>query len=165
VASGFSRTPGRLSTLLLASATALSAALFLREARARSVFDLQRLESRYVKAGTFVATTLPENALIVTTWESGSVRFYSGRPTLVWDALDPAWLDRALMFVSGQGFEPYLLFERWEEPAFRQRFAGSPVAALDWPPMAEIGAQVRVYRPQDRVRYLQGLPSVTQYVK
>ena len=137
--------------------------LFLREARARSVFDLQRLESRYERAGEYVARRLPENALIITSWESGSVRFYSNRKTLVWDALDPAWLDRAIAYSRTRGLEPYLLFERWEEPLFRQRFAGSTVAALDWPPAAEIAGQVRIYRPEDRDRYLKGESKPTEY--
>ena len=68
----------------------------------------------------------------------------------MWDSLDPAWLDRAIAFSRARGLEPYLLFERWEEPVFRQRFAASPIGALDWPPTAEIAGQVRVYRPDDR---------------
>jgi hypothetical protein len=150
---------------VLGIVTVLVAFFLIREARDRSVFDLQRLEARYEKAGTFVATRLPPNALVITSWESGSVRFYSGRPTLVWDVLDPAWLDRALDFVRTRGFEPYLLFERWEEPAFRRRFGGTGIAALDWPPAAEVAAQVRIYRPADRETYSAGRRVVTEYVR
>ena len=64
-----------------------------------------------------------------------------------------------------RGFEPFLLFERWEEPLFRERFAGSATAALDWPPMAEIAGQVRIYRPEDRVRYQQGVSWATEYAR
>jgi len=138
---------------------------FIREARARSVFDLQRLESRYQRAGLYVASHLPPGALIITSWESGSVRFYSNRRTLVWDALDPAWLDRAIAYSRTRGLEPYLLFERWEEPLFRRRFLGSTVAALDWPPAVEIAGQVRIYRPEDRERYLKGDASPTEYAR
>ena len=129
------------------------------------MFDLQRLESRYERAGRYVAQRLPENALVITSWESGSVRFYSNRKTLVWDALDPAWLDRAIAFSRARGLEPYLLLERWEEPLFRQRFGGSLVAPLDWPPAAEIAGQVRIYRPEDRERYLSGDGAPTEYAR
>lgn len=139
--------------------------VFVREARARRVFDLHRLEARYERAGAYVATRLPANALVITSWESGSVRFYGRRKTVVWDVLDPAWLDRAVAYVRERGYEPYLLFERWEEPIFRQRFAGSTVAALDWPPAAEIGNQVRIYRPDDRQRYLRGEAAPTEYAR
>jgi hypothetical protein len=162
VASGFSRT---VTASALIVATVVLAVLFVREARARSAFDLQRLEARYEKAGTFVARRLPSNALVITSWESGSVRFYSRRPTLVWDVLEPAWLDRAITFASDRGFEPYLLFERWEEPRFRERFGGTGIAALDWPPMAEIAMQVRIYRPNDRERYRRNLATATEYVR
>jgi hypothetical protein len=138
---------------------------FVREARARSVFDLHRAEARYERAGMYVDSHLPPDALIITSWESGSVRHYGHRKTLVWDGLDPAWLDRALVYVRTRGYEPYLLFERWEEPIFRQRFAGSMVARLDWPPVAEIAGQVRVYRPDDRQRYLGGVGVPTEYAR
>jgi hypothetical protein len=139
--------------------------LFIREALARSVLDLHRLESRYERAGVYVAGHLPPNALVITSWESGSVRFYGHRKTLVWDALDPAWLDRAIAFSRARGLEPFLLFERWEEPNFRQRFAGSAIATLDWPPEAEIAGQVRIYRPADRQKYLSGNGVATDYAR
>jgi hypothetical protein len=139
--------------------------LFISEARARSVFDLHRLESRYERAGVYVAGHLPPNALVITSWESGSVRFYGHRKTLAWDALDPAWLDRVIAYSRARGLEPFLLFERWEEPIFRQRFAGSAIAALDWPPAAEVAGQVRIYRPDDRERYLRGAGVPTEYAR
>jgi hypothetical protein len=138
--------------------------MFVREALERRTFELQQLEARFERAGAFVGDRLPPNAMVITSWESGSVRFYGGRKTLVWDGLDPAWLDRALSYVRSKGYEPYLLFERREEPDFRQRFDGSAVARLDWPPMAEIASQVRIYRPDDRDRYLQGTLPPTEYL-
>jgi hypothetical protein len=150
---------------VIAAAAVVLAVLGVREAEARSAFRLQALESRYVRAGTFVAGRLPSNAVVITSWQSGSVRFYSGRQTLVWDALDPLWLDRAIAYLREQRLEPFLLFETWEEPEFRRRFATSPVAALDWPPIAEIGQQVRIYRPEDRERYRRGTIITTEYVR
>src|ERR1043165_6743603 len=145
--------------------TIVLASLFVREARVPQVFDLQRLESRYVRAGSYVASHLPANALVITSWESGSVRFYGHRKTLVWDVLDAAWLDRAVAYSRSRGYEPDLLFETWGEPLFRQRFAGSQTAGRDWPPMAEIASQVRIYRPDDRARYLRGEAAPTDYAR
>ena len=157
------RRRGTGAAYVLAAVTVVLALFFVREARDRSVFRLQALEARYARGGEFVARRLPANALVITSWQSGSVRFYSGRKTLVWDSLDPAWLDRAVDEVRRRGFEPFFLFERWEEPNFRQRFAGSPLGALDWPPMAEVATQVRVYRPGDRELYLRGEQPPTEY--
>ena len=81
----------------------------------------------------------------------------------MWDALDPAWLDRAIDDLRMRGFEPFLLFETWEESLFRRRFAASPLGALDWPPAAEVASQVRIYRPEDRERYLRGVQPPTEY--
>jgi hypothetical protein len=122
------------------------------------------MEARFERAGAFVANRLPSNALVITSSESGSVRFYAGRKTLLWDGLDQAWLDRALVYVRAKGYEPYLLFERREEPDFRQRFASSSIGRLDWPPMAEVASQVRIYRPDDRDRYLHGTLPSTEFV-
>jgi hypothetical protein len=159
------RIHARAATVAIAAVTLLWVAALGRESLDRGVFELKRLEARYVRAGAFVARRLPANAVVVTSWESGSVRFYSGRRTLVWDGLDPKWLDDALAFVRRRGLEPYLLFERWEEPLFRKRFAGSALSALDWPPMAEIAGQVRVYKPRDRERYIQGLDVPTEFAR
>jgi hypothetical protein len=153
------------SVPVLTAVTVVLAVLFVRAASERHAFELQRIEARFARAGRFVADRLPANALVFTSWESGSVRFYSGRRTLVWDGLDPEWLDRAVEFARLHRLEPFLLFERWEEPQFRQRFAGSPLAALDWPPMAEIGGEVRIYRPDDRGRYQRGMNVTTEYAR
>ena len=147
----------------VAMAALVLAVTWAGEARERQVFRLHLLEARYERAGTFVDRRLPPNAAVITSWQSGSVRYYSGRPTLVWDGLDPAWLDRAIRYLRVRGFEPFLLFETWEEPLFRRRFATSPLGALDWPPAAEVASRVRIYRPEDRERYLRGTQPATEY--
>ena len=160
-----SRVSRRTAAAVTAAVTLTIAVTLVYRARDRQVFHLAQLESRYVRAGDYVARRLPANALVVTALESGSVRYYSGRRTLVWDMLDPAWLDRALVFVREQGYEPFLLFERFEEQPFRERFTSSALGRLDWPPMAEIGGQVRIYRPGDRARYEAGESVQTDYAK
>jgi hypothetical protein len=155
------RVPG--GVWVTGAAVAVLSVVFVREARERPTFSLQRLEARFERTGVFVDRRLPTNALVITASGSGSVRFYSGRKTMLWDGLEPAWLDRALLYVQSNGYEPYLLFERREEAEFRQRFVGSDIARLDWPPMAEVATQVRIYRPDDRDRYLKGTLPPTEY--
>ncbi len=149
----------------LAVATAALMAVMVRTAVDRSAFALSALESRYVRAGMFVAQRLPENAVVLTSFDSGSVSYYSGRQTVAWDALEPAWLDRAIDYLRRRGFQPVVLIESWEESGFRRRFAGSQVALLDWPPAAEIRGQVRIYRPEDRARYQAGEQVRTEYAR
>jgi hypothetical protein len=160
---------GRLPPAWRAPAFALTCGalsiFYLDVAARRQVFELQALERRYRIAGEYVAARLPADAAVVTVHQSGSVRFYSGRQTLVWSEVDPASLDRALEYLRSRGYRPYLLFERWEEPGFRKRFEGrSTIGPLDWPPIAEIDRDVRIFDPADRARYISGTPVYTDRV-
>jgi hypothetical protein len=150
---------------LLAVAAAAVVALSLREAVDRNVFRLRGLEARFERAGSVVGERLPANAVVLSAWHSGSVRFYGDRLSVVWTEIDPAWLDAALAFFRERGYTPYLLLERWEEPLYRQRFSGMPLGRLDWPPMLEIATQVRIYRPEDRELYRDGRNAPTEYVR
>ena len=42
---------------------------------------------------------------------SGSITYYSGRPTLRWDLLDAASLDRAIASLRRAGYEPYVVLD------------------------------------------------------
>lgn len=167
--------PALVALLILASAVAVEAAtrariggvvpivvvvlaiLGAREAGNRQAFELQRMEGRYRDAASVVADRLPPNAVLITVWQSGGIRFHADREAVMWDSLDPAWLDRAVTWLTARGRQPFFLFERSEEPDFRARFRGySEFAALDWPPRIDLNRQVRIYDPADRARYLAG---------
>lgn len=136
-------------------------------ARARQVLDLQRLESRFVIAGRYVERALPSNAVVLAVQQSGSIRYHGGRPTLAWDAIAPAELDRTIAWLRANGRAPFLVLEDAEEPRFRARFGSRGAGALDWPPSAEISAavRVRVYDPGARTGFLSGIRVDTQYVR
>lgn len=147
---------GRMRGVVAIGTIAL-ALMGLRVAGARQVLDLQRMEGRYRETAELVSERLPRAAVLITVWESGSVRFHAGREAVVWDALDPAWLDRAVAWLTARGRTPYILTERGEEGEFRQRFsAQSSLGALDWPPRFNIVGQARIFDPADRARYLAG---------
>jgi hypothetical protein len=148
------------------AAAAVALAIFgVRTAADRQAFQLQRLESRFRDTGQYVHEKLPPNAIFFTVFESGSIRFHGDREAVLWDALDPAWLDRALEWSRSQSREPFFVLEQFEEPLFRSRFGtASALGALDWPPRAEIDRRVRIYAPGDREAYLAGKPVATDYV-
>lgn len=140
--------------------------LGLRAAAKHDAFALQSMESRYRHTAEFARDRLPPNALVITEWESGSIRFHAGTEVLLWESLDPAWLDRAITWLRSKGLKPYLVFERREEAQFRDRFGSrSEVGALDWPPRFDINRQVRIFDPDDRARYLAGEPYPTELVR
>jgi hypothetical protein len=144
----------RAPVLILSAA--LLAAWWVRAADDRMAFKLWQLERHFIDAGHFAAR-LPENAVVLTVKDSGSVRFYANHPTIAWDVLEPDWLDAALETLRQKGRKPYILIEADEEQRFKARFAGqSSLASLDWPPVAQIGVSIRVYDPDDRSRYLAG---------
>ncbi len=156
------RTPHTaLRTLLIA----LIAFYGIYTSRERQVFDLQRIERRFRTTGELARDRAPANAVFITVWHSGTLRFHAGRPTMLWDSLDPASLDRAVSWFVDRGLDPYIVVEQWEEPLFRERFAGhSALGSLDWPPRFDIDRQVRIFKPSDRVIYLQGGSVETEYV-
>jgi hypothetical protein len=134
-------------------------------ARDRLAFQMQALEQRYRSAGLVARDVLPADAAILTTWDSGAIRFHAQKEAIVWDALDPAWLDRAIQWLSVHGHRPFILVESWEEPRFRARFSeSSPLGKLDWPPKYEVDRTVRIYDPVDRERFLRGERVTTAYL-
>ena len=148
--------PARAGAVLAGVVLAVGA-FWITTARQRSAFELVRLERHFRDAGTFVAERRSDRTAILTVRHSGSVQYYSQRPTVSWDTLEPGSLDHALAFLRRQGLTPMLLLDTSEEPQFRARFEPeSPIGRLDWPPIARIGRTIRVYDPADRARYFAG---------
>ena len=154
----------RLSmTGLMPIAAVLIGLWCLRQAGQRQVLQLQQLEGRYRTIARAVHDRLPDNAVLITEWESGSIRFHAGREVVLWESFDPAWLDRGVSWLRARGYQPYLLFERREERAFRERFqANSDTGRLDWPPRLDLDRQVRIYDPADRARFMAGESYATE---
>ncbi|MDP9324177.1 MAG: hypothetical protein M3P13_11135, partial [Acidobacteriota bacterium] len=112
----------------------------------REAIGIGDWEQKYADVGRFVASRLPANAVVITMQHSGSVRYYSGRPTLRYDHLDADWLDRAIAHLRASGFEPYVILERWEIARFRERFPTQrSVGFIDRPPLAVHSREVYVY--------------------
>ena len=76
-----------------------------------TAFAIQRAEHRYVAVGEGIGRALPPNIVVMSMIQSGSVRLYSGRPTLRWDMLDPKRLDADVETLRAHGYQPYLLLE------------------------------------------------------
>jgi hypothetical protein len=137
-----------------------------RAAGERQAFELQQMEGRYRQTAELVRDRLPANAVLITEWQSGGIRFHAGRDVVLWESLDPEWFDRALTWLRSKGLQPYVLLERREEPQFRDRFRpASEVGALDWPPRFDLNRQVRIFDPADRARYMAGEGYPTENIR
>lgn len=137
----------------------------VRSAVDHDVLALQPLEGRYRQASQVILDKLPANAVLISEWQSGSIRFHADREVVLWQSLDPAWLDRSITWLKSKGLRPYVLVERREEQEFRARFRGqSDIGGLDWPPRFDINRQVRIFAPDDRDRYFAGESYTTEQV-
>ena len=126
-------------------------------ARDRAAFDLARLERKFIATGEYVRRSLPANAVMLTIWQSGAVRYYGERTAVLWDAIAPHDLDRVLASLEAQQREPFVALEDWERERFTSRFRGaSTIADLDWPPRVRIGRAVTIWSTRDRDRFLRG---------
>ena len=126
-------------------------------ARQRGVFLLG--EERYATVAALVAASTEPTAIVLTISHSGSVRYYAGRETVRFNAIDPAWLDRALEWLAARGRKPYILLEDWELPEFRARFGGSSdigrlafAPAVTWE-SSTVAGRVFLYDPIERDRF------------
>jgi hypothetical protein len=150
-----------LAALVVAGAVAVFAS---RSPQMRDARGLRALEARFPHTATVVATRLDAAAVPITIWQSGGLRFWPGREVMVWDALDPGWLDEAVSWLQIHGRQPAIVVERWEEEGFRSRFAGQRFGGLDWPPRYDVDRRVRIFLPEDRERYLAGEPVPTETI-
>jgi hypothetical protein len=106
----------------------------------RGVFRLRQEERKYPRVGIFVRDRLPPTAFVMAAQHSGSVRYYSHRPTLRWDVLDRAALDRAIVSLRKAGFDPFVVLDAGEDEEFRRKFGGAnQQAVLTMTPVATIG--------------------------
>jgi hypothetical protein len=113
----------------------------IQYARSHGAFPSGEGDARYGAIANLVRDATPQSAVVVTSQHAGPTWYYSGRRTLLFDALDPAWLDRALDWLAAHGHRPFILLEDWERPLFERRFAGQTRVNL-----AEL-APVAVYQP------------------
>lgn len=137
-------------TLLTAAITAAHINFIGRE----GVLQTKSVEEKYLRLTNYVARSLPPNAIFISHQYTGSIRYYTDRRILRYDWLVPNRLDNAVSTLTALGYKPYFLLEDWEEPVFRDRFADSALAKLDWYPTAEFrlgaGGHVRIYDPAKR---------------
>ena len=120
----------------VAAVTVLAVMHGVHRARWDGFFANADADQRYADAGVYIDSMTPPRAVVLAMQHSGSVRFYSGRATLRYDLLDPAWLDRAIDHLEVLGFRTYALLEDWEEEVFRQRFGREAARALGGGPLA-----------------------------
>jgi hypothetical protein len=130
----------------------------IQTARQHGVFAVWQSEARFVDVASWIDRHTPPGSVVITIWHSGSVRYYAGRTTLLWDVIEPAEFDLVVRKIEAR-HPVFLLLETWEQSRFTQRFAGAtPFAALDWQPRAQFGRDIALYDLAARERFHRGEP-------
>ncbi len=151
---------------LVAACTLVLVAANLQHAKALGVFDLRAREYRYEAAGRFLRADVPGDAVIVAAQHSTSAPYYSGRALLRADLLDEPGFARVAAWATAQGRPLVFVLDTAEADAFQERLGTMALAALDWPPRAEIGRPVatRIWVSTDRAAHVAGSPVRTTRV-
>ena len=143
--------PASTRGLVLLTLVVTACCLNVVHASREQAFNMRRYDARYRSAGRYLDAVLPDNAVVLTVQESGSVRYYAHVPIVRWDMLGSD-LDGTVAALRALGRHPVFLIEDWEKPDFASRFTLSPLATLDWAPRADIGDETRalLFDPADR---------------
>lgn len=130
----------------------------LQRAQGLGVFNVRDREFRYAAAGRLVRNELTANVVIVAAQHSTSAPLYAGRPVLRADLLDAGQFAVVTTWADREARPLAFVLDVAEVDAVRRRLGGSGLAALDWPPRAEIGRPVstRVWLSTDRPRWQSG---------
>jgi hypothetical protein len=138
----------------------------LWEARARETFRLSDQLRRVSQVAAYVNSEVPDAAVLVAGEQSGSLRYYTARPILRWDAAPDDTLAPALASSERAGRPVYIVLDAWEDDPFKRKYWTVPNVQLDWPPLLEAGTshRTRVWRLSDRDRFRRGehVPTVRQ---
>ncbi len=130
----------------------------LMVARSNGVFRLADQLRRVERVADLINEDVPPAAVLVAGEQSGSMRYYTERPILRWEAAAPASLAEVTAALEAERRPVYIVLDQWEESLFRARFAGLPAGALDWPPILDAGTshRTRLWKLSDRERFLAG---------
>lgn len=127
-------------------------------ARSFDTFKLKDQFRRVEQVADAIIHTAPLNAVIVAGEQSGSMRYYTGRSIVRWDAATAEAFPAAIETLLKAGRPIYIVLDAWEMEPFHQKFPDSGPAELDWPPMLEAGSSHRTlaWNLADRWRFQLG---------
>lgn len=127
-------------------------------ARSTGTFRLADQLRRVERVADLIIEDVPPAAVLVAGEQSGSMRYYTERPILRWEAAAPQSLADVTTALEASRRPVYIVLDQWEESLFRARFTGIPAGALDWPPILDAGTshRTRLWKLSDRERFLRG---------
>jgi hypothetical protein len=106
-------------------------------ARELGVFRFADRQTRGRVVGERLASLLPPDAVIVSSEQSGTMRYYTGRSVLRWDLVTPSAMPSALARLADAGHSLWVVLDDWEEADFRRKFPELASRTLDHQPVVE----------------------------
>jgi hypothetical protein len=160
LAAWVSRFPAVIRTSLLFVLLVGLTAYSIFVARSFDTFKLADQLGRVARVAGFLHANAPPTAVILSGEQSGSMRYYTKRSILRWEAATPETLTAAIAKLDPVDQPIFIVLDAWEDAPFKAKFASLPAVALDWPPMLEAGTshRTRVWKLADRDRFLRGEP-------
>jgi hypothetical protein len=127
-------------------------------ARSLDTFKLADQLRRVTQVADLINEDVPPAAVIVAGEQSGSMRYYTDRPILRWEAATPESLTMAITTLEQSRRPVYIVLDAFEDGLFRSKFQAVPAGALDWPPILDAGTshRTRLWKLSDRERFLRG---------
>jgi hypothetical protein len=152
------RWPVAVRPLLLFAVLVGVTAHALWVARSMDTFKLADQLRRVAVVGDFINQDVPPAAVIVAGEQSGSMRYYTDRPIVRWEAATPESLSAIGKALETSRRPVYFVLDAWEEGPFRAKFSAMPAGALDWPPILDAGTshRTRLWKLSDRDRFRRG---------
>jgi hypothetical protein len=108
-----------LATLVVGVAALTASYLYLQH---QHVFRLSYAESKYPAVAAWISANTPDDAVVLASLHSGSVRHYSGRLTLRWDRIPSDRLAATVRAISARGSRAFLVLDGDERAQFAKRF-------------------------------------------
>lgn len=128
----------------------------IRIARSRDTFKLADQLQRVATVAAYLDSNIPANAVLLSGEQSGSMRYYTARSILRWEAASPEALATVIPVLQASHRPLFIVLDAWEEGPFRARL--SAALPLDWPPALDAGTthRTRVWRLADLDRFRRG---------
>ena len=135
--------PQPLRTLVAICGLVLVPAVGWSRSREAQAFRLWDNERRFTEAASFVEAQSAPSVLLCME-HSGSLAYYTGRPLLRWDWLQPHEADRVIDELAAAGHTVYAVLDDWEIAAVQARFPGSALASSLHSPVFRSGERVAI---------------------
>jgi len=125
---------GTWAALFLTIALAWSWARWLER---EQVLDLARAQERFAQAGRLVVRVTPDDAVILASLHSGSLRYYAHRPTIDWGKIPPGHFETTVAALQRAERPVFLLIDGEDERLQFVSRHGSVIDDQRWPPSGD----------------------------